>query len=114
LYNKDNDTKEGIMNEKSKGILTAVASGILLFILNIAALIAGLVITDGGWGTVAVVIVMLAITGIVMIGLLIYGVVKHQQNQQDFGLGLIYGVGILLASSVLFLIFTILIGMFNI
>lgn len=101
------------MSQKTKGLITSITIGVVLVILNVVALIVGLVVTDGGWGTVGVVIVMLFISGFTMLGLLIYGAVKHKQNEQDFGLGVIYGIVVMLASSVVLGIMITLVGMFS-
>lgn len=94
------------MNQKVKGILSVVGLALLFIILTlIVGAITAVATPDNPWMGMAGAMITLAIGGIIMLVLLVYGVIQYQKTKSDFGLGILYGfIGIVILNIVLMLL----------
>ncbi len=79
------------MDEKTKGIMRAVIVAVVLVFLSVIAGSVTAIFSKNPWNGLVVTIVILIVSGLVMIGLLVLGIIRYKKRESQFGLGLFYG-----------------------
>lgn len=100
------------MNSKAKGIITPIATIIIMTVVAIIAVLITESVSNDGWSGFIAVLFVLMITGLILIIELIIGIVLYNKDKSDYALGLMYSIAGITLVGFAFQIFTRTYNMF--